>query len=37
LSYEEDVDDNGEFYFLLNNLQKQAGRKLKPEQINAIT
>ena len=37
LSYEEDTDNNQEFYFLLNNLQKQAGRKLKPEQINALT
>lgn len=37
LSYEEDVDDNQEFYFLLNNLQKQAGRKLSSKQINALT
>ena len=37
LSYEEDTDNNQEFYFPLNNLQKQAGRKLKPEQINALT
>lgn len=37
LPYEEDTDNNQEFYFLLNNLQKQAGRKLKPEQINALT